>query len=153
MNSKRKNGNIFVVTNNQSLIHQLSSIFAQPLVSVEELPLRTDGVILAVIFEKEHSKYSDISWIRRECPTAFIAVLDPSAFELPLHRSNCFDAGANQVAHDVKSLLMTITECVLAVLPNPNTHGQGQGLGKYIDTSYACPYCGLRGLSEDELWR
>jgi 8-oxo-dGTP pyrophosphatase MutT (NUDIX family) len=43
------------------------------------------------------------------------------------------------VAHDVASLLTTVTECVL--------HAGSSG-GRYT-----CPYCHLGHLSEDELWR
>lgn len=80
----------------------------------------------------------DISWVRRAYPTSFIAVFDPSAAENPLFRFQCFEAGANMVAHDAESLAHTLQE---AVIPAGNTGGH-----------LSCPYCHLGNLSETELW-
>lgn len=80
----------------------------------------------------------DLSWVRRAYPTCFIAVHDPTAAEKPNMRSSCFEAGANMVAHDVKSLLFTLKQSVVPA----GSHG-----GRLT-----CPYCSLHNLTETELW-
>lgn len=81
---------------------------------------------------------ASISWVRRSFPLAFIAIFDPSSSEDPCFRMKCFDAGANMVSHDVKSLLHTLDTCVLSV---------GRSGGRYT-----CPYCPATGLTERDLY-
>jgi hypothetical protein len=80
----------------------------------------------------------DISWLRRAYPTAFLAIFDPSASERPLFRLECFNAGANMVAHDIDSLLRTFHE---AVIPAGTNGGR-----------MTCPYCQLTNLTDREMW-
>lgn len=71
-------------------------------------------------------------------PSSFLAIYDPSAAQNPKFRLDCFNIGANMVAHDLASLLYTIQ---VAVLPS------GQGGGRL-----ECPYCRQAGFTEQELW-
>ncbi len=103
--------------------------------SIESIPERSH--VRAVIFGGDKLRESDISWVRRTFPTAFISILDPSSSSRPHFRLAAFNAGANQVTYDVDTLVRTIEEDVLQ-----NRGGE-----------FSCPFCGLSNLSEDELWR
>ena len=129
---------VILVSRNQQLTAELGSrLQAVPLTNITNIP--EDLRLRCIIFDADFVRVVDLSWIRRAYPTAFIAVLDPSASENPAWRLNCFNAGANMVAHDISSLVKTITECVL--------HAGSNG-GRLT-----CPYCQLTNLHEDELWR
>lgn len=81
---------------------------------------------------------ADLSWIRRAYPTAFLVVFDPTAAEKPLLRSQCIEAGANMIAHDIESIIQTMSEVVIPA---------GRQGGRFM-----CPYCKLSNLSEREMW-
>jgi hypothetical protein len=126
---------IVVISGNTEIALHLSANFQVSLLnSIEDLPDSED--VRVVIFD-ELSKVSDVSWIRRAYPTAFISVFSPSSVENPHYRLNAFNAGANQVVYDIETLMTTITEDVV--------------LGP-LTGNYHCPYCGIRNMSEDELW-
>jgi hypothetical protein len=93
-------------------------------------------MIRAVIFESDSGE-ADISWTRRAFSKAFIAIYDPSAAYNPVARLRYIDAGASMVAHDVSSILKTLTKSVLHV-------GMSGG-------NYRCPYCNFYSLTLQEL--
>ena len=92
----------------------------------------------AVIFPASFGREDDVKRIRRAFPTSFIALFRPEASEIPTIRLSMFEAGANMVAHDVNSLIVILQRAVLL-----NNKRKG---------NLICPYCGLSGLTEDDLW-
>eukprot|EP01041_Mallomonas_annulata_P006886 gene6886-13962_t len=72
----------------------------------------------------------------------FIALFRPEAAEQPSLRLSMFEAGVNMVAHDIQSLTDTLQR---AVIPSALTSTSRKG-------NMCCPYCGLSGLTEDDLW-
>ena len=105
-------------------------------------------------------------------PTVFIAIYDESAAENAMFRQQAFDWGVNMVAHDTDSLCRTLSEAVLLVYSRKRTRisreydrfdcrthdcRDSRDSRRYCSRDngsdqYRCPYCGLDGLSEREMW-
>ena len=98
--------------------------------------LDADRMIRAIVLDSG-ARDADVSWARRAFPKAFIAIYDPSAAYNPELRLRYIDAGASMIAHDVDSIVVTLTKSVLHV-------GESGG-------SYTCPYCDFYSLTEKEL--
>lgn len=126
---------VYVGRSNQ-ISPSLSQYIWRKVENLEDIPPNT--FFRAIIVSSEFSSPVNLSWIRRAYSESFIVVLDPQAADRPHFRLECFDAGANMVAHDEVTLSETLHEAVLPA---------GRDGGRYI-----CPYCGLRGLSEREIW-
>ena len=100
--------------------------------------LDSSRMVRAVVFDCNISvRNADISWTRRAFVKSFIAVFDPSAAYDPATRLRYIDAGASMVAHDITSIVTTLTKSVLYV-------GLSGG-------SYECPYCNFYSLTLEEL--
>lgn len=100
--------------------------------------LNTSLFIRAAIFDIDSHSSVDISWVRRSYPKTYIIIFQPNASTNPELRLQYFDAGANMVAHDVSSIINTLTTAVMNV-------GNNGGF-------YVCPYCDYHSLTEEEMW-
>lgn len=126
---------VVLVSRSGELAAALGGVAHHRVESVELLPIYT--VLKALILDSEFAKLADISWVRRAYPTAFITVFDPMAAFRPSTRMQSFEAGANMVAHDVPSIIRTLSE---AVLPTENRG------------NITCPYCMMTNLTAREMF-
>lgn len=134
---------IYIITNDISLAQAFYPINARHIRSIQDIPNTSEERVQAVIFDESlYVKESEISHIRKSYPDSFISIYDPSAITKPQFRMLAFDLGANQVGYDVETIIETITEDVI------RRDGTRDSTRRYT-----CPYCGLRNLSEDDLWR
>lgn len=134
---------IYTVTNDTSLAQAFNPISAVHIRSISDIPNKSTERVRAVIFDENLSvKESDVSHIRQSYPDSFISIYDPTSITKPQFRMLAFDLGANQVGYDVATIIETISEDVIRRDESRNS-----------TRGYTCPYCGLRNLSEDDLWR
>ena len=114
-----------------------SSVSVVNITSVEALSFRRK--LCVALFLDSSGREEDVKLIRKYFQTAFVVFYRPEAAFNPSMRLSLFEAGANMVAHDVESIIYTMHRAVLL-----NNHKRKGNI--------VCPYCGLGGLTEDDLW-
>eukprot|EP00485_Elphidium_margaritaceum_P012054 CAMPEP_0202707408 /NCGR_PEP_ID=MMETSP1385-20130828/19742_1 /ASSEMBLY_ACC=CAM_ASM_000861 /TAXON_ID=933848 /ORGANISM="Elphidium margaritaceum" /LENGTH=1203 /DNA_ID=CAMNT_0049366123 /DNA_START=38 /DNA_END=3649 /DNA_ORIENTATION=+ len=89
--------------------------------------------------KKKESMLQSCKKAKNANPKLFVCIIDIEASESAIFRAMCYNYGANMVTNDHHSLKQ-----VLNIIGNKGFKGRK---GRLV-----CPYCGMHGLTEDELW-
>ncbi|CAI5744619.1 unnamed protein product [Peronospora destructor] len=114
-----------------------------------------DAVILRASGLSECRLYPLLRIIRTISKQIFLCVFSPQLSEHPMGRYQCFQEGASMVTEsldDVRKVLAFVASCGVESSQDSYSRRKNRGRSGGRD-GFTCPFCGMNGMDEDQLWR